>query len=347
MEHFVGLDVSQEVTHICVVNGDGKIIWQGTCGSTPESIASAIRARARKVVRIGLESGMLSTWHWHALNDMGLPVVCLDARHAKAALSMQMNKTDKNDAHGLAQIIRTGWYREVSVKSLDSHTVRAMLGARYQLVCMRTDLRNQIRGILKTFGVVLGKSRNLSFDRQVGELSCGDGILKEAVRALLAVLQNVGEQILKLDRMVRRYTRQNKVCRRLRTVPGIGMLTATAFVAAIDDPERFRKSKSVGAFLGLTPRRYQSGETDLNGRISKCGDAMTRTYLFEAATSLMTKVRKWSALKAWGMRIAKRAGMKKARVAVARKLAVIMHRIWLTGETFQWSVSESEPGHVS
>jgi transposase len=166
-------------------------------------------------------------------------------------------------------------------------------------------------------------------------------MLHDALRALLAVLRTVSGQVEKLDRMTHEHAKQHRVCRHLMTVPGVGPLTATAFVTAIDDPQKFRKSKSVGAFLGLTPRRYQSGEADVNGHISKCGDELARTYLFEAATALLTRVGKWSSLKAWGLRIAKRAGMKKAKVAVARKLAVILHQMWLTGESFRWSSKEA------
>jgi transposase len=343
MEQFVGLDVSQEVTHLCVVDSNGKTVWQGQCVSTPEAIADTLKVKAPEVARISLESGALSTWHWHALNAMGLPVVCLDAKHAKAALSMQVNKTDSNDALGIAQIVRTGWYREVGVKSLDSHTVRSKLGARAQLVGMRTSIMNQIRGTLKTFGIVLGKRRGIgkTFDKQVEELTEGGGMLRETLRVLLTVLRNLGEQVLKLDRQAQAYARKNTACRNLMTIPGVGTLTAVAFVTAVDDPTRFDKSKSVGAYFGLTPRRYQSGEVDQNGDISKCGDGLVRTYLFEAAAALLTRVEKWSALKAWGLRLAKRGCMKKAKVAVARKLAVIMHRMWLTGEAFRWSNPEA------
>ncbi len=308
---------------------------------TPDAIAITVKARAPRVVRIGLESGALSTWHWHSLSAMGLPVVCLDARHAKAALNMQVNKTEKNDAAGLAHIVRTGWYREVQVKSMDSHSVRAMLGTRSQLVGIRTDVRNQIRGVLKTFGIVLGKNGGKVLERQVRELNLGNGMLEEALRALLAVLRSVSEQVARLDQIARRHAKQHVACRHLMGIPGVGPLTATAFVTAIDDPKKFKKSKSVGAFLGLTPRAYQSGEIDVNGRISKCGDQLARTYLYEAASSLLTRVQKWSALKAWGLRIAKRSGMRKAKVAVARKLAVVMHQMWSTGEEFRWSNAES------
>lgn len=341
MEQFVGLDVSQDVTHVCVIDSEGKKSWQGKCGSTPEAIAETIRVKAAGATRIGLESGPLSTWHWHALRAMGLPVICLDARHAKATMSGQVNKTDKNDAYGLAQIVKAGWYREVSVKSLDSHTIRSMLGARAQLVEMRVEVSNQIGGVLKTFGVVLKRRSGLPFEKLVIE-ACGqdDCPAVHTVRSLLTVYSGLKQQIRSLDRELLGYARGSEVCRRLMTIPGIGPLSAIAFVTAIDDPSRFAKSSSVGAYLGLTPRRYQSGEVDHNGGISKCGDALVRAYLFEAATTLLTRVEKWSALKAWGVRLAKRNGMKKATVAVARKLAVIMHRMWLNGEVFRWSAAE-------
>jgi transposase len=340
MEQFVGLDVSQKTTHLCVVAGDGAIVWQGQCASTPEAITATIKARAAQVVRIGLESGPLSTWHWHALNALGLPVVCLDARHAQAALSLQVNKTDRNDAHGLAQLVRMGWYRAVAVKSLESHSARALLGVRAQLVGMRTKVTNQIRGILKTFGIVLGKGGGRLFEQQVEACAERADLLSDTLRALLAVLRNLREQLLRLNRCLRQFTRKQPACRHLMTVPGVGLVTAMAFATVIDDPARFRKSRDVGAYLGLTPRRYQSGEIDFNGRISRCGDPLVRSYLYEAATVLLTRTTNWSTLKAWGLQLARRAGMKKARVAVARKLAVILHRMWTTGEAFRWSDAE-------
>ena len=337
MEQFVGLDVSQKITHLCVIAGDGAIIWQGQCASTPEAIAATIKARAAHVVRIGLGSGPLSTWHWHALNAMDLPVVCLDARHAQAALSLQVNKTDRNDAHGLAQIVRMGWYRAVGVKSLKSHTVRAMLGVRAQLIGMRTNTANQIRGILKTFGIVLGKGGGRVFEQQVQEIARRGGMLGDTLRALLAVRRNLGQQIVMLDRRANQFGKTSTPCRHLMTVPGVGIVTAIAFVTAVDDPTKFGKSRSVGAYLGLTPKRYQSGEKDVTGAISRCGDPLVRSYLYEAATVLLTRMIKGSALKAWGLRLAQRVGMNKAKVAVARKLAVILHRMWVTGEAFRWS----------
>jgi len=337
MEQFVGLDVSQKETHICVVDQNGTTIWRGTSASVPEQIAAVIRERAPAAARIGLETGPLATWHWHALKKLGLPVVCLDARHAKAVLSMKINKTDRNDAHGLAQIMRTGWYREVGVKSLEGHKVRAILGARTRLVGMRTDIRNQVRGLLKIFGIVLERHSGKRFEARVMEAAQGDSVPVQSLRSLLAVLSAIDIQLDKLDRMAIDQAKQNPVCRNLMTIPGVGALTAVAFVSAIEDPRKFQKSSSVGAFFGLTPKRYQSGETDISGRVSKCGDDLVRTYLYEAANSLLISCKKWSSLKAWGMRIAKRSGMNKAKVAVARKLAVIMHQMWITGEEFRWA----------
>jgi transposase len=343
MEHFVGLDVSQEMTHLCVIEGQGKTVWQGRCLSTPEAIAGTVKSKAPDVVRIGLESGPFSTWHWHALKAMGLPVVCLDARHAQATMSGQVNKTDKNDAYGLAQIVKAGWYREVGVKSLDSHIIRSMLGARAQRVGMRVEVTNQIRGILKTFGIVLSRRTGEPFERLVNE-ACGEGehMLNHTVRSLLCVYSGLKEQIRHMDRELMECARKSVVCRQLMTIPGVGVLTALAFVTAIDDPAKFAKSRSVGAYFGLTPRCYQSGEIDQNRGISKCGDDLVRTYLFEAAGTLLTRVEKWSALKAWGLRLAKRNGLKKAKIAVARKLAVIMHRMWVDGAMFRWSADTAE-----
>jgi transposase len=337
MEQYVGLDVSQEQTSVCVIDGTGRIVWQGRCASTPEAIAATVRTRAPHATKIGLEAGPLSSWHWHTLHAMSLPVVCLDTRHAKAALAAQVNKTDKNDAFGLAQIVRTGWYREVQVKGFASHALRGLLTSRAQLVRTRVDLANQIRGVLKPFGVIVGKGGGRPFADRVQERGAEVPSLRPVIEALLAAWRCVSEQIDSLDRLILAKARKDEVVRRLMTVPGVGAITALAFVGTIGDPARFRRSSSTGAYLGLTPRRHQSGEVDRSGRISKCGDPLVRIYLFEAAGMLLTRVTRYSALKAWGTRLAKRAGRKKATVALARKLAVLLHRIWQDGSVFRWS----------
>ena len=291
MDHYVGLDVSLEQTSVCVVDGDGKTLWQGKCASSPEALAATIRARAPAAVRIGLESGPLSSWHWHELRKLGLPVVCLDARHAKAALALQLNKTDRNDARGLAQIVRTGDRAHVD-------RVRALVAG---------------------------------------------GPLEQVAEALLAAWEAIGSQVAALSRRLVAMARQDQAVRRLMTAPGVGTLVALAYASVIDDPERFHRSSSVGAYLGLTPRRHQSGEEDYAGHISRCGDRLLRSYLFEAAGVVLHRVSKWSALKAWGTRLAKRIGTKKATVAVARKLSVILHRMLRDGSEFRWSAREAQP----
>ncbi len=340
MELYVGLDVSLKETSICVVDRWGEVVCEGTVASEPEAIAGFVKSKAPGALRIGLETGPTSTWLWTELRALGLPVICIDARHAKAVLSMQVNKSDRNDALGLARIMQAGWYKEVRVKSLDSHAVRAVLNSRALLVKIKRDLENQVRGLLKNLGLVVGRAKGSVFTVRVERLIADRPDLTAAVGPLLKAREGVERQLGGLNRKVMALVRNDEQVRWFMTVPGIGPITALAYRAAIDDPRRFKRSRSVGAYVGLTPRRYASGEVDWSGRISKCGDAMLRTYLFEAAGVLLTRVHKWCALKAWGLRLAKRVGFKKAKVAVARKLAVILHRMWIDGTRFQWSTKE-------
>ncbi len=341
MEQYAGLDVSLKETSICVMDRDGAIVAQGTVLSEPEAIAGYLAAEAPDVSRIGLESGPTSTWLWHELKARDLPVICIDARHAKAALAMQINKTDRNDAIGIARIMQTGWYREVQVKRLSCHEVRAALNSRALFVKMKRDIENQMRGLLKNFGLIIGKVGRSAFPTRVRELLVERPILERAVLPLLGLREQVKAEIAEFDRMLLQITRDNDAARRLTTVPGVGPITALTFISAIDDPYRFPRSRSVGAYIGLTPKRYASGETDRMGRISRCGDGMLRCYLYEAAGVLLTRVPKWSPIKAWGVRLAKRIGFKKAKIAVARKLAVIMHRMWRDGTDFLWTNKEA------
>lgn len=334
MEQFVGLDVSQQSTSVCVINGQGERVWEGSCLSTPAAISAVLRAKAPRAKRIGLETGPLAVWHWHELRQAGFPVDCLHARQASAALSTQLNKTDANDAHGLAQIVRSGWYRPVEVKSLASHRLRIVLRARHQLVSTRTALYNQIRGLLKTFGVVLPAGKGSTFVHLVGKRLPKDASVQLVIETLLGTWHGIHQQVRQLDRELQRVAREHEVCRRWMRVPGVGPLTAVAYMTAIDDPTRFRRSKDVGPYLGLTPRRYQSGEVDRSGRISKCGDRLTRSLLFEAAGVILSRSKQPSALKDWGLELARRSGYAKARVAVARKLALILHRLWIDGTEF-------------
>jgi len=336
MTNYIGLDVSQKMTAICVVDNAGRRLWRGQCPSVPEQIHRVVRRHAGNDVRIGIETGAMTPWLVHELRNLGLEVVCLDARHARAALKMQINKTDQNDAEGLAQIVRTGWYRSVHVKSLDSHRARAILGARAQLVGMRTRLSNHIRGVLKTFGLLPGGMRGLPFDRKVEALLAGRCDVALIVRPMLAAWRQLREQITTFDKAIRLLVKSNSACRLLMSVPGIGVLSALAYVSTVEDPARFVRSRSVGAHLGLTPRQYQSGEVDRSGRISRCGDSLARTLLYEAAVVILSRLKRASSLKEWAGAIARRSGAGKARVALARKLSVILHSVWRSGEPYRW-----------
>jgi transposase len=337
MEFYVGLDVSLKQTSICVVDQTGLIVREGVVDSDPEAISVFMKSKAPDAVRIGLETGPTSTWLWTELKRLGLPVICIDARHAKAVLKMQINKSDRNDAIGIARIMQTGWFKEVHVKDIDSHSVRALLGSRALLVKIKRDLENQVRGLFKNLGLVIGRGTFNVFAVRAEELIEDRPELVAAVRPLLEARNAVEQQVSELDRKVMKLARHDAQVRRFMTVPGVGPVTALAFKATIDDPARFARSRSVGAYVGLTSRRHASGEVDWSGRISKCGDAMLRSYLFEAAGVLLTRVPKWCAVKAWGRRLAKRNGLSKAKVAVARKLAVILHRMWIDGTEFNWS----------
>jgi len=271
-----------------------------------------------------------------AFRTTGQPVVCIDARHAHAVLSVRMNKSDENDARGLAELVRIGWYREVAVKSEASQQVRARLVARSRLVAIRRDLENQVRSMLKEYGLIFPRAIAGQFRRRVIELTGDEHILWAVLLPLLSVHDHVCRELEGLDRQIREMARADETTWRLMTVPGIGVVTALTFRHTIDDPSRFRSAASVGAYLGLTPRRRQSGEMDTTGHVSRWGDRLLRAYLFEAASVLLHRTRRWCALKAWGLRLAKRNGMKKAQVAVARKLAVILHCIWVDGTSFEW-----------
>jgi transposase len=337
MTRFVGLDVSQKLTSICVVDEAGHRLWRGQCATNPDQIERAVRGHAGADAHVGIETGPMPPWLVHELRGREIDVTCLDARHASAALKMQMNKTDQNDAERLAQIMRTGWFRSVHVKSLDAHRARALVGARAQLVSMTTRLSNHIRGVLKTFGLLPGSMRGLPFDRRIEALLADSEDLAPIVQPMLTAWRQLREQIAAFDKAVRALAKSSPTCRLLMSVPGIGVVSVLAYVSTIEDPARFTRSRSVGAHMGLTPRQYQSGEVDRSGRFSRCGDTLARTLIYEAAVVILTRVKRASRLKDWAQAIAKRSGAGKARVALARKLSVILHSIWRSGEPFRWS----------
>ena len=338
MGYFAALDVSQEQTAICVVDEQGTIVAEGKVATCPDAIFAWFESKMLTPKKLGMETGPLAVWLWNELKARGLPIICIDARHANAALKMMPNKTDRNDAIGLAQIIRTGWYKEVRIKSHGAYVIRSLLKARDVLVGMRVRLENEIRGLLKTFGVMFGK-RVGGFMRRAEEIIANEldvaPELRSVFQVLVAARRDLLAHIKLLDSKVRALARRNKVARLLATAPGVGPVTSLAIASTFDDASRFKRSSSAGAYLGLAPRRYESGEVSRNGRISKCGDRMTRTYLYEAANALMTRKIGGDGLREWARAIEKKTGPRKAKVALARKLAVILHAMWRTGTPFE------------
>lgn len=335
MKHYVGLDVSLEESSIAVISESGRVVREAKALSEPGALVDYLSECGFEIERIGLEAGPLSQWLHEGLRAAGLPVVCLETRQVKAALSAQKNKTDRNDAAGIAQIVRTGWYQEVHVKSRSAQELRVLLTNRRLLLSQRVDIDNELRGVLRNFGLKVGKVAKGKFEERVRELLTMAPTLVGSIEPMLVVRKVVMAQYDKLHKALLAHVREDADCARSMTIPGVGPVTALAYKAGMDDPRRFKSSQAVGAHFGMTPRRYQSGEIDRNGRISKCGDEMVRTALFEAAGTLLTRVKQPSALRDWGLRLAKRRGLGKAKIAVARRLAVILHRMWIDGTEFQ------------
>lgn len=337
MTYFAGLDVSLEETAICVVDETGQIVKEARTASEPETLIAALQGIGVAFERLGLEACSLTAWLHDALTQAGLPAMCIETRQANAAMKTMPNKTDRNDARALAQIMRTGWFRQVHVKSRTCRLWRSLLVARRTILNEMRTIENVVRAILREAGLKLGTPSRAVFADRVRELAGADPAVAPLVDPLLAVLATMLREFGRLTRQVLDAVRGEENCRRFMSAPGVGPITALAFRATIDRPERFRRSRDVGAHLGLTPARYQSGETDIQGKISRCGDELARTALYEAAHCLLTRSSKWSSLRAWGMKIAKRRGMARARVAVARKLAVVLHRMWRDGTGFRFS----------
>ena len=341
MEHFAGLDVSVKETSVCIVDDTGKITREVKVASEPDALLAVLTNPLYHFKRIGLEAGPLSQWLFSALAEAGFPVICVETRHMRAALTAQINKTDRNDARGIAQMMRAGLYRPVHVKTLRSQKLRMLLTHRKLLQSKAIAIENDLRATLRNFGLKVGVVGTVKFEARIRELVENVSDLVVLVEPLLLVRRVLREQIGILHRRLLVIVRDDDVCRRLMTVPGVGPVVALTYRATVDVPARFRNSKSVGAVFGLTCSRYQSGQVDRNGRISRCGDEMMRAMLYEAAHIMLVRSIKWSWLKAWAMQIARRRGLKKAIVALARRLAAIMHRIWVDGTEFRWSRQEA------
>lgn len=337
-ELYAGLDVSDKSTHVCVVDGFGKTVWSGACATDPEVIARTLSKHAPKLARVVLETGSLSSFLHRGLSDRGAPVHCVCARHANKVLKARTNKSDAHDAEGLAQMARTGWFKEVHVKHEETHLDRAGLKIRRQLTLAHNAMMNQMRGLFKLFGLRMGQATTPGKRRERLEaLYRQKPELRAVMAPLTAAVDSVEAQLAVLNRRLKARAEADPVARRLMGVPGVGPYVAMVYKSSIEDPGRFDKSVEVGAFAGLAPRRNQSGERDHMGGISKAGDPMLRGALYEAANSVLGRLKRDCALKTWGRMIAKIRGAKRARVAVARKLAILLHKLWTSETEFLWT----------
>jgi len=337
MNYYAGLDVSLRSIHICVIDEQGEIQAEGQVPSEVADVIAYLDGIGLEITSLGFEAGTLTQYLTYGLLSAGFDAVCMESRQVKAALSAMRNKTDKHDARGIAQVLRSGWYSRVHVKSLESHQIRALLSSRKAVLSKCIDLENEIRGVLKIFGIKLPpRLGHGPFDAAVREIIESDSALSHALLPMLDVRLELYRAFRELDNRTLKMARPDSICQRLMTAPGVGYITALTFKAAVDDPARFRRSRTVAAHFGLTPRRFQSGEKDNPGRISRAGDRNVRSALYVAAHAMMTRTAKWSSLKAWGMQLAKTRGHRRAVIAVARKLAVILHRMWIDDTKFRW-----------
>src|ERR1700746_284504 len=336
MKHYAGIDVSLNSSSVCVVDESGKVVREVRGPREPVALTHCIKSLGVRLQRIGLEAGPLSQWLYGALREAGLAVELLETRHVKTALSTMPVKTDRNDARGIAQLMRLGWFRPVHCKSMAAQEVRALLTARKLVQSKLYDIEMSLRGILRGFGLKVGPTTSQSFAARVNHLVDGQTSVEAVAAALLSLHAVALREFKSLEKSVRQISRADARVRLLMSTPGVGPLVALTYVSAIDDPKRFTSSKRVGGHFGLTPKKYQSGETDISGRIRKMGDSSVRAVLYEAAHIILTRPIHGGALKSWAMRLAKRAGMKKAKVALARKLAVVLHRMWVSATTFDF-----------
>lgn len=338
MSLFAGLDISLEQTSVCIVDVAGTVIHEAKISTEVETLCAILLPYSDQMQRIGLEAGPLAQHLYSELIEAGLPAICVETRHMAQVLRAQtINKTDRNDARGIAQMMRVGLFKLVHVKTERSQRLKVLFTARKVLKSKLLDVEADLRGVLKNFGIRLGKVTPRNFEEHVRELASFDEFIAAVIEPVLIARKSMREQYDRLHCMLLDIARQDEVCKRLMTMPGVGAVVAITYRVMVDVPQRFRKSRSVGAHVGLTPKRYQSGEVDWSGRISKAGDPLLRASLYEAAQVLLSRVARPTSLRSWAMRMAKRRGRKKAVVALARKIGVILHRMWVDGTDFRWN----------
>ena len=343
MRYYAGLDVSMKETFICILDEEGQEVYESHTYTDPKHIYDEFLKSGYELEKVGLESGSLSSYLTKGLQALGCKATCIDARKMAAILSVTVNKTDRNDARGIADAMRCHHYKEVHLRDSQDDAVGILLKSRSTLVSNRGLLKNTVRGHLKNYGIRLGTVSHKQFSITVR--SYYPKLLQEAVQGIEGLLksyESLSKEIEKMEKPLKKICKQDKETQLLMTVPGVGMIVALTFKADLGDPTRFQKSSSVGAYYGMTPRQYSSGETVRQGRISRCGAKEVRTLLTEAAITLLTRTKSWSSLKVWGLKLMKKHGLKKAAMPVGRKLAVILHRMLLTGESFKYGKFEAK-----
>jgi transposase len=337
MTYYAGLDISMKETSIAIVDEKGKFIFEKVCNTKPEDIAKTLNDSGVKLEKIGLESGCLSFWLMDELKQLGFPAICIESKQMATIIALKVNKTDKNDARLIAEVMRCNLYKEVYHKTKESIEIGLQMGARRTLVDVRTKLKNSIRGFIKAYGIRLGGVSHTKFPNIVrNAIKKHEDSVQAAIEGILKSYEEVCRNIEQAEKQLEELCKKDAVVQLLESIPGVGTITALTFKAVIDNPYRFVNPRDIGAYLGLTPRQYSSGDTVSQGRISKCGCSELRTLLVECATVLLTRTNGWTKLKAWGLKIMKRSGIKKAAAAVARKLAIIMLRMWQEGKAFIW-----------
>lgn len=335
MKTYAGLDLSLDSVAICIVDETGKVIAEETVAGSADDVCAFLEQVVPQPELIGLEAGPMSESLFERLVAEGYETICLETRKLKAFLRTQVNKTDRNDARGIAQAVRVNLFKGIHVKTVASRLDRALLTGRKLLITQNRQIENHLRGTLKAFGIKIGATTRKTFAARIEGLTRSFPQIEQMIASLLAARDMIMQQLNHLDQAVLRRAHDDEACVRLMTAPGVGPIVALTYRTSMDVPDRFERSRDVGAYFGLTPRRYQSGERDISGRISKVGDGAVRSALYEAAVVIMRKSTKACALKSWGLKLVSKRGRKRAIVAVARKLSVILYRMWRNQTVFR------------
>lgn len=336
MGHYCGIDLGNKRTTVCILDKQRKVLRMIEVKTTTEGLREALSGY-RKLTCI-VEATPLAEWSAKIVEELKHTITVVCPRKAKVALESQgvRKKTDKRDARALAELCRSGWYEAVHQKSEEARNVRSYMTARKQLVQASTAMASSIRGILRAHGIKLPeRGDGESFPDRVREaMSPLVKSVQAAIQELLQAWELLHSQQQRMYRTLNDQLKSDPVAERLMTIPSVGPATAAAFIATIDDPNRFSEGAKVASYLGLVPSVYQSGETEFRGRITKSGDKLLRWLLVEAAHNMLTRSKTESYLRSWGLELVEKKGIGKARVAVARRLCMLMWTLWKEGGVF-------------